>query len=57
MAKIIDPILPILSIFGYRAIILGSFGGSGKPKPLHKRGSYMLLLRSSKSGHPGNASL
>ena len=27
MAKIMDPILPILSILGYWAIILGSFGG------------------------------
>ena len=29
MAKIIDPILPILSILGYWAMILGSFGGPG----------------------------
>ena len=29
MAKIMDPILPILSILGYWAIILGSFGGPG----------------------------
>ena len=29
MAKIIDPILPILSLLGYWAIILGSFGGLG----------------------------
>ena len=30
MAKIMDPVLPILSILGYRAIILGSFGGPGR---------------------------
>ena len=29
LAKIMDPVLPILSILGYRAIILGSFGGPG----------------------------
>ena len=29
MAKIMDPILPILSILEYGAIILGSFGGPG----------------------------
>ena len=29
MAKIMDPILPILSILGYWSIILGSFGGPG----------------------------
>ena len=29
MAKIMDPILPILSILGYWAILLGSFGGPG----------------------------
>ena len=29
MAKIRDPVLLILSILGYRAIILGSFGGPG----------------------------
>ena len=29
MAKIMDPVLPILSILEYRAIILGSFGGPG----------------------------
>ena len=29
MAKTIDPILAILSVLGYRAIILGSFGGPG----------------------------
>ena len=29
MAKIMDPILPILAILGYWAIILGSFGGPG----------------------------
>ena len=29
MAKIMDPILPIFSILGYWAIILGSFGGPG----------------------------
>ena len=29
MAKTMDPILPILSILGYWAIILGSFGGPG----------------------------
>ena len=29
MAKILDPILPILSMLEYCAIILGSFGGPG----------------------------
>ena len=29
MANIMDPILPILSILGYSAITLGSFGGPG----------------------------
>ena len=29
MAKIMDPILPILSVLGYWSIILGSFGGPG----------------------------
>ena len=29
-AKIVDPILPMLSILGYWAIILGSFGGPGR---------------------------
>ena len=29
MAEIMDAILPIVSIFGYRSIILGSFGGPG----------------------------
>ena len=29
MAKAMDPILPILSLLGYWAIILGSFGGPG----------------------------
>ena len=29
MAKIMDPILPILCILGYWAMILGSFGGPG----------------------------
>ena len=36
MAKIMDPILPILSILGYWAIILGSFGGPGSLKQLYK---------------------
>ena len=30
MAKTMDPILPILSVLGYWAIILGSFGGPGR---------------------------
>ena len=29
MAKIMDPLLPILAVLGYWAIILGSFGGPG----------------------------
>ena len=29
MAKMMDPVLPILSILRYRAILLGSFGGPG----------------------------
>ena len=29
MAKIMDPVLSILSILGYWAIILGTFGGPG----------------------------
>ena len=32
MAKIMDPILPIISILRYRAIILGFFGGPGERK-------------------------
>ena len=30
MAKILDPILPVVSILGYWAIILGFFEGPGK---------------------------
>ena len=30
MANIMDPTLPVLSALGYRAIILGSFGGPGR---------------------------
>ena len=30
MAKIMDPILPILSILGYGSVILRSFGGPGR---------------------------
>ena len=30
MAKMMDPILPVLSMLEYWAIILGSFGGPGK---------------------------
>ena len=30
MAKTMDPVLLILSILGYRAIIWGSFGGPGR---------------------------
>ena len=30
MVKIMDPVPPILSILGYRAIVLGSFGGPGR---------------------------
>ena len=30
MAKIMDPVLTILSILGYWAIILSSFGGPGR---------------------------
>ena len=33
MAKIMDPILPIVSILAYGAIILGSFGGPGTWSP------------------------
>ena len=29
MSKTMDPILPILSVFGYWAILLGTFGGPG----------------------------
>ena len=35
IARIVDPIWPILSIFGYCAIILGSFGGPGSY--IHRR--------------------
>ena len=45
MAKIMDPILPILSILGYWAIILGSFGGPGMNDfPQEGRGLYMMGL-------------
>ena len=37
MAKIMDPILPILSFLGYWSIILGSFGGPGM-----EMGAYLL---------------
>ena len=30
MAKIMDPILSLLCILGYWAIVLGSFGGPGR---------------------------
>ena len=45
MAKIMDLVLPILSILGYRAFILGSFGGPGSyqknflPQRTHHSGS------------------
>ena len=32
MAKIIDPVLNILSVWGCRAIVLGSLGGLGRPE-------------------------
>ena len=32
MAKIMDPIMAVVSILGYWSIILGSFGGPGKSK-------------------------
>ena len=35
MAKLMDPILPILSTWGSWAILLGSFGGQGIPKFCH----------------------
>ena len=47
MAKIIDPILPILSILGYWAIILGSLGGPGSSFPnsgCRSRGSLACLF-------------
>ena len=34
MAKIMDPILPLLSILGYWSIVLGSFGGPGRCFPV-----------------------
>ena len=37
MAKIMDPILTILSVLGYWAIILGSFGGSRYVLYFHTR--------------------
>ena len=47
MAKIIDPILPVLSILGYWAIILGSFGGPGTKKhnvdSLYRNPAYPVL--------------
>ena len=43
MAKIMDPILPILSILGYWAVILGSFGGPGCSL-LEGRGLIGLIL-------------
>ena len=51
MANIVDPILPILSILAYWAIVLGSFGGPGKlqhsknSKPLHGDCPYMAIAR------------
>ena len=35
MAKTMDPILPILSLWGYWAIILGSLGGPGMLLMIH----------------------
>ena len=37
MAKILDPILPVLSMLGYWAIILGSFGGPGNRYVSHNQ--------------------
>ena len=45
MAKITDPVLPILSIWGYRAIILGSAGGTDEKKDSHfGRNAFRLYL-------------
>ena len=44
MAKIMDPILPILSALGYWAIILGSFGGPGKSLSLENRLAWLAAL-------------
>ena len=42
MAKTIDPILPILSMLGYWAIVLGSFGGPGGCCPASRIGGEHL---------------
>ena len=31
MAKIVDPILPVLAILGYGAVLLGTVKGPGSP--------------------------
>ena len=41
MAKIMDPVLPILSILGCWAIIWSSFGGPGRKKPLLRNPQYI----------------
>ena len=47
MAKIMDPILPILSILGYRAIILGSVAGPGRSIPIK-----LAIIRSTQLHEP-----
>ena len=54
MAKIMDPILPILSILGYRAIILGSFGGPGAPKGTQFQTLSLSESRNNKAGMNGH---
>ena len=46
MANIMDPILPIVSILGYWAIILGSFGAPGE-ESWRARDLFLLLVTSS----------
>ena len=43
MAKRMDPILPILSILGYWATTLGSFGGPGRAQKYVKQGPQWYL--------------
>ena len=52
MAKIMDPILPILSVLRYWAIILGSFGGPGKENLAARANCLPGLLKTVNSLRP-----
>ena len=52
MAKTMDPILPRLSILGYWAILMGSFGSPGGSTPDHHFENYRGLELHEDSFHP-----